>query len=665
MDLTQYRKEVANLSVNEQKLRDLYLRDLSLGKIQGPPTGYPSLDKPWIKNYSTDKLIEDFPDKTIWQAAYDENKDRHRQVAIDMRSESVDFKVGIKMTYGQFFERGINLARASHVLGTKENEIVPLILPNVPEARLLIYSHSYIGATTYPISPLLPANQLAKILAENPIKTVFVFGMLYDKYKDVLENSSIEHIVYLDGSESMPSYMKMAQSMMKIVKDENGKVSTPFQMVDKARDVMNQAINPYLNLPDDPRIIPWKEYYNLHKKCCEDLQPVPYKEGHVAAIIGTSGTTGSSKGACLTDRNINCVGFSYKNGEYFDGNFMDALLPSIGYGISLIHYQMIDGRYVYLIPELLTTRFAEATCVLKPHNYPGGPVHYINLINSEEWKKKEVPIPKNWISGGASLPKSVEQGLNGLEGDTDYKENGYVDNLYVRQGYGLTENTAMGTYNKRGTYAFGSIGIPIIYENVGVFQPDTDIELPYGSQGELCIQSEAIMKEYLNNKEETDKVIKIHSDGKRWIHTKDIVTIDEEGHIYHVDRIKNIFMRFGFNVHPAKIAEFLDTIPFVKNSAVIGFDHPKEQTVPIAFIELDEEQIKGKSLEEVKEDLKSLCYQHLEETSVPYDYVFVDQLPINAGGKIDQMLIKEKSGIDLTEEHPVLCKQLKFNHGNH
>ena len=167
------------------------------------------------------------------------------------------------------------------------------------------------------------------------------------------------------------------------------------------------------------------------------------------------------------------------------------------------------------------------------------------------------------------------------------------------------------------------------------------------------------MEKYLNNDEETDKVVKIHRDGKRWIHTKDIAYMDEDGHIFHVDRIKNIFMRTGFNVHPSKISEFINTLPYVVNSVVIGFDHPKEVCVPIAFVQLDETMVKGMTDDMVEDILKKECYSNLEETSVPYEFVFVDDLPINLGGKIDVRKIKSQSDIDLNKGK--VKKRLYFN----
>lgn len=597
-------------------------------------TGYASIDKPWEKYFDTKFSESEIPNMSMYQLAFESNKYNMDNIAIDLRSSANDFSKGIKISYEDFFKRIEKSARSSLELGMKKNEIVPIILPNIPEARILMYSDSFLGSTSYPISPLMPVNQLEQIINENEIKNLFIFKPFYEKYAKALKNTGLESIVVLDGGESLPKDIKILKRL---------------------KEMLTGSEKELLKL--DKRIIPWREYESFSKHHKETLEPF-YEDNHVTAIIGTSGTTGLPKGVCLTDKNVNTVACSYKNGKLFDGTFMDALLPSIGYGISMLHYQTVAGKYVYLIPELLTTRFPEVISKLKPDNFPGGPVHYINLRASEQFKNGQLPTRQNYISGGASLAEEVERNLNGV--DVGYAEEGINESLVVRQGYGLSENVAMGTYSKRGSYKFGSIGIPMPYVTISIFKPDTDEELKYNEPGEICITGPSIMRGYLNNQEETDKVIKIHSDGKKWIHTKDIGYMDEDGHVFHVDRIKNIFMRTGFNVHPSKISEFIDTLPFVKNSVVIGFEHPAEQHVPVAFVELDEVKTVGMDEDMIKEELMQKCYESLEETSVPYDIVFVDTLPINLGGKIDIRTIKERSEIDLVA-NPKVKKRIYFN----
>ena len=596
-----------------------------------------SEEMPWLKYYDSLFDENELPKKSIYQLAKDANKYNMNKVAIDLRTSSNDYSKGIKITYKEFFDKINTNAKASSIIGISKDEIVPIILPNVPEARTLIYSNSIIGSVSYPISPLLPVNQLDQLISDNNIKNIFIFEAFYEKFENALQNEILENIVCLDGTESLPNNIRT----LKKLKD----------------GLINKKGN--LLLPKNKKIMLWDEYQKYSKQIKGNMEPL-YEDNHVTAIIGTSGTTGLPKGVCLTDENINVAALAYKNGKVFEGDtFLDALLPSIGYGISMLHFQTIAGKHVYLLPELLTTNTAKALSVLKPDNFPGGPVHYINLKASEEFKNGKVPKHNNYISGGASLPKDVESTLNGV--DEGYTEEGINDSIIVRQGYGLSENVARGTYSKRGSYKFGSIGIPMPYQTIGIFKPGTDEELDYNEQGEICITGPTVMQGYLKNEEETNKVILLHSDGKRWIHTKDIGYMDEDGHIFHVDRIKNIFMRTGFNVHPAKIAEYINTIPYVRNSVVIGFEHPKEQSVPVAFVELEPSALINHTKEELLNEINKLCYSNLEETSVPYDYVVVDSLPINLGGKIDIQTIKKESEIDLNHNSKVLKKELKFN----
>ena len=595
-------------------------------------TGYPSVDKPWLKYYDTNFDEGNLPRKTMFELALEQNKGNMSNIAIDIRMSANDFDKGITITYKEFFSRIQKCAKSAKKIGIKENDIIPIILPNLPEARTFIYANSILGATSYPISPFLPANQLELIIKQNNIKNIVLFEAFYDKYKSVLLNTQLEHVILLNGTESMPRLLKMLVGFKQVFSKEQKK---PVSLSNN--------------------VLYWDEFIKLGAKE-KAVEPVTYLPNHIAAIIGTSGTTGTSKGVCLSDDNINAAALAYLHGKFFDGSFLDALIPSIGYGISMLHHQTVAGAKVYLIPELVTDRIAEVVCKTKPNNFPGGPVHYINLAQSKQFAEGTLPKTKNMISGGASLPKEIEEKLNGVS--AGYEEIGINDNIYVRQGFGLSENVATGTYSKRGAYKFGSIGIPIPYETISIFKPDTDEELTYNEHGEICITGPMVMQHYLNNKEETDNVIHVHKDGKRWIHTKDIGYMDESGHIFHLERIKNIFMRTGFNVHPSSIAEFINTLDYVKNSHVIGFEHPAEQCVPIAFIVAD--KTVGKSLEEIENYIKEECYKNLEETSVPYGYVFVDTLPVNLGGKVDGRAIQEASKINLMVQDSIPLKELFF-----
>lgn len=127
----------------------------------------------------------------------------------------------------------------------------------------------------------------------------------------------------------------------------------------------------------------------------------------------------------------------------------------------------------------------------------------------------------------------------------------------------------------------------------------------------------------------------------------DIGYIDKDGCFFHKHRLSDIFMRRGFNVHPGKITELLNTIPEIKAVGVIVVEHPIEEMVPIACISLYNEFDNDK----VKEKIENICRNNLDDMAIPYEYVYMEELPLNAGGKVNVPLLKsmyeEKNSLKL------------------
>ena len=116
--------------------------------------------------------------------------------------------------------------------------------------------------------------------------------------------------------------------------------------------------------------------------------------------------------------------------------------------------------------------------------------------------------------------------------------------------------------------------------------------------------------------------------------------MDDDGQVFLTGRIKDIFMRNGFNVHPSKIEEYINTLPEVQECKVIGIEHSEEQKVPVAFAVISDD-FKERSNKDLTISLSKACFENLEEMSVPYKWVFVDALPRNIGGKVDVKILKK------------------------
>lgn len=578
-------------------------------------TGYASIDKPWLVNYPENIEKTEIPDMSIYQLLKECNSDDLDAIVLKY--------FGFSKTYRKYFEEIEKYARALKGLGVEKGEVVLLALPNVPECRELIYALNILGAIAYPINPSMPPNEFYKIIAENSVKNVFMFNLFYEKFADALRKSgNVKNIIVSDGKESIPKIFS----------------SRLFQLNKKNKNISNVVVN----VPFDVRNMTFSQFAKCKNRCKSSITPI-YEPNSTAVIVGTSGTSGVSKGVCLTNENLNAMALQHLLGDMNISRgdvALDILIQSIGYGIAVAHYTGVCGVESVLVPKLEDHIFKYIKTGDFDH-FTGGPIHYNNLLKDIDGDTSKLPKMKTCVSGGASLPRITEQKLNSID-DVTFVETGDDGKIFVRQGLGCTENGGAATFAKKGSYKFGGVGIPLAFENMGVFVPGTDTELKMGELGELCISGPTIMKEYLNNPTETKQVLKLHSDGKLWLHTCDIGMIDDDGQVYLTDRIKDIFMRRGFNVHPSTISQFLDSIDIVDTSKVIGVSHPEDQTVPVAFVKLKE----GVPLENAKERILENCFQGLEEPSIPYDIFFVDEMPHNLGGKIDGNYLLEISQVN-------------------
>ena len=578
-------------------------------------TGYPSIDKPWMKYYPDTSEIAGSKDEAMYQMLERCCSKWLDETVIEMRTGANDYEEGIKISYRQFLSRIKECAKAFIALGVQPNEIVPLMIPNIPESRILIYALNFIGATAYPVSPMLSPSVFINILAENNIKTLVIFGAFWDKFSKGILNSGISQLLYITGLESAP---KPVQLMAKV----SGKMSVP-------NDLKNNK---------NIKLYTYDSFISQKKTVTKEIVPY-YQKGHIAVIVGTSGTTGTAKGVCLEDYSLNesaigqQISAKYQRGEIA----LDILIQSISYGLSEMHCLTCSGCHTVIIPELVTDKIAKIICKVRPDCFPGGPVHFINICNSKEFKDGKIPKIRCAFCGGATLNGDIERTLNHID---DNKSSGAYD-ILVRQGYGSTECCGAATANFGMSYKFGSIGIPMVNTIVSIFKPETDEECKYGEEGEICVCGDIVMTGYLNNKAETDLVLKRHSDGKIWLHQGDLGWCDEEGHFFMTDRIKNIFMRTGFNVHPSKIAEFISSLPYISECAVLGVPDPKEQMVPAAYMVINPDCKEEK--DSILKSVQKECEINLSETDMPAHWYFVDSIPRNAGGKVDNRALEKEA----------------------
>ena len=362
-----------------------------------------------------------------------------------------------------------------------------------------------------------------------------------------------------------------------------------------------------------------------------------YKKNMVAALVHTGGTTGTPKTVKLSNENFNAMVLQFQafNTYIKADTFLNDIVPFVAYGIlGAIHMPLCLGLTNIIAPILSPQEFTEFMIKYKPNNVLAVPTYWENYKNDERVKKSNLSFLKHPGSGGDSMNIKTEEEHNKF-----FKE--HNSNAVIELGYGLTEVgsaavACVGNINK-----LGSVGIPLVKNNVGIFEPGTEDELKYYEEGEIYIESPTTMLGYLNNIEEERKVLKAHKDNTKWIHTGDLGYMDEDGFIYVTGRIKRMIISGGFKIYPSEIEKVIFENKAVENCCIIAIDDDTYGSIPEAHIILKEEY---KMQEEIiKKEINTECLKKLPSYAVPVNYLFRNSFPLTTVGKIDYKKLEEES----------------------
>ena len=211
--------------------------------------------------------------------------------------------------------------------------------------------------------------------------------------------------------------------------------------------------------------------------------------------------------------------------------------------------------------------------------------------------------------------------------------------VQVREGYGTTETVTACCLTPPHMFKEGSIGLPFPDTYIKIVEPDTDREVPYGQEGEILLAGPTVMKEYMNNPEETAQTLRTHADGLTWVYTGDLGVMDEQGFIYFRGRAKRMIISSGYNVYPGQIENILDAHEYVQMSCVIGVPDPYKMQKVKAFVKLAQGV---PATEETKQVLMAYCRKNVAKYAMPYDIEFKEDMPKTLVGKVAYRQLEEE-----------------------
>lgn len=619
-------------SIDIQIKRDLYLRKIARGELFGPSLGIPSKDKPWLKYYSEAAIKELLPKMTVYEYLKYSN--------IKYMNNNALSYFGKKITFNELFMHIDVVAFSLKNLGLKEGDIITISLPNIPEAAYLFYACSKIGIIANMVDPRTSSEGIEKYIKEVNSKYVIIIDSYFNKINHLIEEKAIEKAVAVSPAESLPLGLNFgfrAKGFIDNLKDSKKKIK-----FDKNR-------------------ISWKDFYKNGKNFKEKYPTLEnifpkYEENKPLVIEHTGGTTGIPKGVMLSNDNINAVaiqsvltGIDMKR----EHNWLDIMPTFIAYGVGMgLHLPLTIGMETILIPQFDAKKFDELLYKHQPIHMVGVPSYWGSIINSKKLAKEDLSYIIAPTVGGDSMDTTLEREANQFLRSHNCSSK-------ITKGYGMTEVTGgvAGTVDENNE--IGSVGIPFVKTTISIFDPITQEELGYYQNGEVCMTGPNTMLGYFDNVKETQNILKLHNDGRIWVHSGDIGYMTENGNLFIVDRMKRMIIRYdGFKVFPSLIENVIASHYAVDSCKVVGINdvEHRQGKLPKAHIVLKKEYELNSI--EIEEDIKRLCLEQLPEYCQPKEYKIRESLPITSVGKIDYLALEAEDTNELNENQMSLTKKM-------
>ncbi|QUM89270.1 long-chain-fatty-acid--CoA ligase FadD [Moritella sp. 36] len=501
--------------------------------------------------------------------------------------------MGCSLTYGEIEEKSRAFAAyLQNELKLNKGDRVALMMPNLLQYPIALFGVLRAGLVIVNVNPLYTPRELKHQLNDSGAKAIVIISNFASVLEKVIKDSPVEHVILTQlGDLFSPVKGTITNLVVKYVK----------KMV------------PKFNLPN---AIPFNRVLNKGRSM--KFTKVETGFDDIAFLQYTGGTTGVSKGAVLTHKNM-LANVLQAEGAY--GSIIDRGTETVITALPLYHVfaLTVNGLLFFLSggKNILITNPRDLPALIKeiddhkPTAITGVNTLFNALVNDETFAKIDFSALKLSVGGGMAVQRSVADKWKKITGN------------HLLEGYGLTECSPLVTVNPYDLHEYnGSIGLPVSSTDVRIIDEDGGVLTKPGAVGEMQVRGPQVMQGYWQRPQETAEVIT--ADG--WLNTGDIARMDEDGFFYIVDRKKDMILVSGFNVFPNEIEDVLTLNDNILEAAAIGVPHESSgETVKIFVVK------KG---EISKEEIVAHCREHLTAYKIPRIIEFRDELPKSNVGKI-------------------------------
>ena len=480
-------------------------------------------------------------------------------------------------------------------LGLAKGSRVAVMMPNVLQYPVVALGVFRAGLVLVNVNPLYTSRELEHQLNDSGAEVLVIVENFATVYQAIIGKTPVKHVVVASVGDMLGALKgTLVNFVLRSVRKQIPAWNIPGHIKFNAAMAKVSASNykrPVLTLSD------------------------------TAVLQYTGGTTGVSKGAELTHRNLvanmlQCDGifqskFGAQDGSKDDRIFCALPLYHIFAFMVCAMYGMYKGQANVLIPNPRDLpAVIKELAKYQPSFFPAVNTLFNALVNNEEFRQLDHSKLKMAMGGGMAVLPSTAEAWKKITGTN------------IIEGYGLSETSPVATANPPASNEFsGTIGIPLPLTDVAILDDDGN-DMPLGEQGEISIRGPQVMKGYWNRPDETEKVM---TNG--FFRTGDIGIMDSRGYIKIVDRKKDMILVSGFNVYLSEIEEVVSQHPKVLEVAAIGVPDEKSGEVPKLFVVKKDPSL-------TTEEVLAYAKENLTGYKRPRYVEFIDELPKSNVGKI-------------------------------
>ena len=551
--------------------------------------------KPWLKSYS-EGVPENISTDEFASVAdvFDQSVEKYAE-----RPAFSNF--GKSITYRETSDYTAQLAAyLKNDLGLKKGDRVAVMMPNLLQNPIAIFAILRAGLVVVNTNPLYTARELKHQLNDSGAETIIIVENFCHVLESIVAETGIKNIIVTRMGDMLP-FPKSA--IINLVVKYLKKMVPTYQL---------------------PNAVTFKQALKLGAQ--HRFITVPCNHYDIAFLQYTGGTTGVSKGAVLTHKNMVA---NMQQASAWIANNIDDSADIIITALPLYHIFSLTANCMTFMKQgwmnyLITNPRDINGFVKEIKDVKFGAITGVNtlfngLLNHPDFKDVDFSNLKLTLGGGMSVQNSVAQRWKETTGVT------------LVEAYGLTETSPAACINPLDMKDFnGMIGLPISSTEVSIQNDDWN-ELELGEQGEICVRGPQVMQGYWQRPKETANVLS--ADG--WLHTGDIGIMNDEGYVKIVDRKKDMILVSGFNVFPNEIEGVIAELPEVLEVGVVGMPDEKSGESVMAVIVKKDPNLS-------EDTIKSHCRENLTAYKIPRTIIFANELPKTNVGKILRREIRDK-----------------------